>query len=87
MYSKEEFRAILQREGCDLYHEYIKNIIAKFSLRITNSELTPQNVLNMIIEAYVAGVDDVAKLLENAQTKMVEYEALSELLNNKNTED
>ncbi len=87
MKSEEEFRANLQREGCDLYHEYVKNIIKKFSLRIANSELTPQNVLNMIVEAYVAGVDDVAKILENTQTKMVGYEVLSALLNNKSMED
>lgn len=87
MYSEKEFRANLQREGYDLYHECVKNIIKKFSLRIANTELTPQNVLNMIVEAYVAGVDDVAKILENAQAKMKEYEALSELLNNKNEED
>lgn len=87
MYSEEEFRANLQREGYDLYRECVKNIIEKFSLRIANTELTPQNVLNMIVEAYVAGVDDVAKILENAQAKMSEYEALSELLNNKNEED
>lgn len=87
MYSEEEFRAKLQRDRCDLYHEYVKNIIKKFSLRIATSELTPQNVLNMIVEAYVAGVDDVAKILEITQAKMVEYEVLSALLNNKNMED
>lgn len=87
MYSEEEFRANLQREGYDLYREYVKNVIEKFSLRIAVSELTPQNVLNMIVEAYVAGVDDVAKILENTQAKMVEYEVLYALLNNKNMED
>lgn len=87
MYSEEEFRAKLKRDGCDLYRECAKNIIEKFSLRIAISELTPQNVLNMIFEAYVAGVDDVVKILKNTQAKVVEYEVLSALLNNKNRED
>lgn len=87
MYSKEEFIANLQREVNDSHLVCIRDIVTKFSLRITNSELTPQNVMSMILEAYANGVDDVTKLIENAQAKMKEYEALSELLNNKNKED
>lgn len=87
MYSKEEFIANLQREVNDSHLVCIRDIVTKFSLRITNSELTPQNVMSMILEAYANGVDDVTKLIENAQAKTKEYEALSELLNNKNKED
>lgn len=87
MYSKEEFIANLQREVNDSHLVCIRDIVSKFSLRIVNSELTPQNVMSMILEAYANGVDDVTKLIENAQAKMNEYKALSELLNNKNEED
>lgn len=87
MYSKEEFINNLQREVDDSHLACIRDIVTKFSLRITNSELTPQNVMSMILEAYADGVDNITKLIENAQAKMKEYEALSELLNNKNEED
>ena len=64
MYSKEEFIANLQHEVNDSHLVCIRDIVTKFSLRIANSELTPQNVMSMILEAYADGVDNITKLIE-----------------------